>query len=134
MPEYQRPTLSLPEPHKKILLHSCCAPCSGEVMEAMAASGIDYSIFFYNPNIHPKREYEIRKEENVRFAQKHNIEFIDADYDRDKWFERVKGFENEPERGARFASTCASNARRFTPTSMGSTPLPVRWASRAGRT
>jgi predicted adenine nucleotide alpha hydrolase (AANH) superfamily ATPase len=101
MPEYQRPTLSLPEPHKKILLHSCCAPCSGEVMEAMAASGIDYSIFFYNPNIHPKREYEIRKEENVRFAQKHNIEFIDADYDRDKWFERVKGFENEPERGAR---------------------------------
>ena len=70
-------------------------------MEAMAASGIEYSIFFYNPNIHPDREYEIRKNENIRFAQEHNIEFIDADYDRDNWFERVKGLENEPERGER---------------------------------
>lgn len=70
-------------------------------MEAMTASGIDYSIYFYNPNIHPDREYEIRKNENIRFAEKHNIEFIDADYDRDNWFERVRGLEQEPERGIR---------------------------------
>ncbi len=82
-------------------MHSCCAPCSGEVMEAMAASGIDYSIYFYNPNIHPDREYEIRKNENIRFAEKHGIEFIDADYDRDNWFDRIRGLENEPERGIR---------------------------------
>lgn len=67
----------------------------------MTASGIDYTIFFYNPNIHPLHEYEIRKEENKRFAEKHNIEFIDADYDADNWFERVKGMEMEPERGIR---------------------------------
>ncbi len=70
-------------------------------MEAIQASGIDYTIFFYNPNIHPKREYLIRKEENIRFAQKHNIPFIDADYDTDNWFERAKGMEDEPERGIR---------------------------------
>ncbi|HGN1705809.1 TPA: epoxyqueuosine reductase QueH [Providencia rettgeri] len=96
-----REKLTLPAGADKLLLHSCCAPCSGEVMEAIQASGIDYTIFFYNPNIHPKREYLIRKEENIRFAQKHNIPFIDADYDTDNWFERAKGMENEPERGIR---------------------------------
>lgn len=101
MTEFQRPVLTLPEGHRKVLLHSCCAPCSGEVMEAIRASGIEYSIFFYNPNIHPVQEYEIRKQENIRFAEKHGIEFIDADYDVDNWFQRVKGFENEPERGHR---------------------------------
>ncbi|WP_269901695.1 epoxyqueuosine reductase QueH [Paenalcaligenes faecalis] len=99
--EFTRPILTPPNNSKKVLLHSCCAPCSGEVMEAMTASGIDYTIFFYNPNIHPLKEYEIRKEENKRFAEKHNIPFIDADYDADNWFDRVKGMENEPERGIR---------------------------------
>ena len=70
-------------------------------MERFAESGIEFTIFFYNPNIHPRREYEIRKEENVRFAKKMNIPFIDADYDRDDWFKRVKGLEWEPERGKR---------------------------------
>ncbi|MEW7107799.1 epoxyqueuosine reductase QueH [Acinetobacter baumannii] len=56
---------------------------------------------FYNPNIHPVKEYLIRKEENIRFAEKHNIPFIDADYDTDNWFARAKGMENEPERGIR---------------------------------
>jgi predicted adenine nucleotide alpha hydrolase (AANH) superfamily ATPase len=96
-----RQILSPPNGHKKVLLHSCCAPCSGEVMEAMTASGIDYTIFFYNPNIHPKREYEIRKTENIRFAEKHGVAFIDADYDADNWMTRAKGLEWEPERGAR---------------------------------
>ncbi len=67
----------------------------------MTASGIDYTIFFYNPNIHPKKEYVLRKEENIRFAEKHDIPFIDADYDADNWFARAKGMEFEPERGIR---------------------------------
>ncbi|HCC8383769.1 TPA: epoxyqueuosine reductase QueH, partial [Acinetobacter baumannii] len=87
--------------HNKLLLHSCCAPCSGEVMESLIESNINFSIFFYNPNIHPVKEYLIRKEENIRFAEKHNIPFIDADYDTDNWFARAKGMENEPERGIR---------------------------------
>lgn len=97
----KRSVLEVPEGHKKVLLHSCCAPCAGELMEAMIASGIDLTIFFYNPNIHPRQEYEIRKNENIRFAQKMNIPFVDADYDTTNWFSRVKGLEMEPERGER---------------------------------
>lgn len=97
----KRGVLELPEGHKKVLLHSCCAPCSGEVMEAIHAAGIAYTIFFYNPNIHPREEYELRKSENIRFAEKHGVPFVDADYDTDNWFARAKGLEWEPERGAR---------------------------------
>jgi len=96
-----REKLVLPNGADKLLLHSCCAPCAGELMEALLASDIDYAIYFYNPNIHPVQEYEIRKQENIRFAEQHNIPFIDADYDKDNWFERVKGMEMEPERGKR---------------------------------
>ena len=102
---YKRPKLSTPNGEKKLLLHSCCAPCAGEVMEALAASDIDTTIFFYNPNIHPIEEYEIRKNENIRFAKNLGMPIIDADYDRDEWFERTKGQENEPERGER-CSNC----------------------------
>ena len=56
---------------------------------------------FYNPNIHPLQEYELRKEENKRYCQKLGFNFIDADYDKDNWFKRIKGLENEPERGER---------------------------------
>jgi len=97
----EREKLNLPPGHDKVLLHSCCAPCSGEVMEAIAASGIDYTIYFYNPNIHPREEYELRKNENIRFAEKHGIPFVDTDYDKDNWFKRVKGLEWAPERGER---------------------------------
>src|SRR3990167_4005477 len=93
--------LVLPNQATKLLLHSCCAPCSGEIMERLLASHIDYTLFFYNPNIHPLKEYEIRKNENIRFAHKHHIPFVDGDYDRDEWFRRTRGMENEPERGIR---------------------------------
>lgn len=70
-------------------------------MEAIAESGIEQTIFFYNPNIHPLKEYEIRKQENIRYAEKMGIPFIDADYDVTNWFARAKGMEREPERGVR---------------------------------
>ncbi|WDS35098.1 epoxyqueuosine reductase QueH [Pseudoxanthomonas sp.] len=95
-----RQRLVLPQ-GDRLLLHSCCAPCSGEVMEAFLASGIDYTIYFYNPNIHPQKEYLLRKEENIRFADAHGVPFVDGDYDTDNWFARAKGMENEPERGIR---------------------------------
>lgn len=103
--ELIREKLDLPGGAKKLLLHSCCAPCSAELMEALCACGINFTIFFYNPNIHPRKEYEIRKTENIRFAQKMNVPFVDADYDTSHWFARVKGLEFEPERGAR-CSVC----------------------------
>lgn len=74
-------------------------------MEAMQASGVEYTIFFYNPNIHPREEYELRKAENVRFAEQHGVPFVDTDYDTDNWFARTKGQEWEPEKGAR-CTTC----------------------------
>jgi predicted adenine nucleotide alpha hydrolase (AANH) superfamily ATPase len=85
----------------RVLMHSCCAPCAGDLMQRMKDSGIEQTIFFYNPNIHPKKEYEIRKNENKRFAEKLQIPFIDADYDVQDWFKRAKGLEWEPERGVR---------------------------------
>tara|TARA_B100001093_G_C26764901_1_gene987418 strand:- start:814 stop:1470 length:657 start_codon:yes stop_codon:yes gene_type:complete len=96
--------LELPNGHKNLLLHSCCAPCSGDIMLRLKEAGIDYTIFFYNPNIHPKKEYLLRKNENLEFARKYNIPFIDADYDMRNWFGLVKGQEWEPERGKRCSS------------------------------
>jgi len=98
-----RPDIDLtpPDGETKVLLHSCCAPCSGEVIEAMVKSGLDLTIYFYNPNIHPKREYIIRKEENIRYAKALGIDFVDADYDVQNWFYQAKGMEHEPERGKR---------------------------------
>ena len=98
---YIRPLMKLPNNEDKLLLHSCCAPCSGEIIEALAASKIKTTVFFYNPNIHPIDEYEIRKNENRRFCEKVGFECVDGDYDKENWFERIKGLENEPERGER---------------------------------
>jgi predicted adenine nucleotide alpha hydrolase (AANH) superfamily ATPase len=103
IPASLRPHIDLAVPHgeKKVLIHSCCAPCAGELMELMIENGIELTIFFYNPNIHPKKEYEIRKEENIRFAEKLGIPFVDGDYEVQEWFYKAKGMENAPERGER---------------------------------
>ena len=98
---FARPVLRMPKENSNLLLHSCCAPCAGEIMEALAASNINTTVYFYNPNIHPIEEYEIRKNENKRFCDKLGFECIDGDYDKDNWFERIKGLEDEPERGKR---------------------------------
>jgi len=98
---YDRTKLETPNGESSLLLHSCCAPCAGEVMEAVAASDIDTTVYFYNPNIHPIEEYELRKEENKRYCEALDLKFIDADYDKDNWFDRIKGLEDEPERGER---------------------------------
>jgi len=99
--KFVRQKLEPPEHAKKVLLHSCCAPCCGELMEAMLASGIDFTVFFYNPNIYPRQEYDIRKNENRRYAEKLNVPFVDADYDALNWLARVKGLESAGERSAR---------------------------------
>ncbi len=99
--KYNRPKLETPNGESSLLLHSCCAPCAGEIMEAVAASEIKTTVYFYNPNIHPIQEYELRKDENKRYCQKLGFNFIDADYDKDNWFKRIKGLENETERGER---------------------------------
>ena len=95
--------LDVPPGVKRVLLHSCCAPCSGAMVEEMCSSDKldEVVVFFYNPNIHPRKEYEIRKEENKRFCEKLDIEFVDCDYDFENWYDRMKGMEYDPERGER---------------------------------
>lgn len=64
-------------------------------------SGITPTIYYCNPNIFPKEEYEIRKDECTRYAQALGLDIIDADYDHENWLEAIKGLESEPERGGR---------------------------------
>ena len=86
---------------KTVLLHTCCAPCSSAIIEAMMQNGITPVIYYCNPNIYPEQEYEIRKNECTRYAQSLGLEIIDADYDHENWLEAMKGLEGEPERGGR---------------------------------
>lgn len=92
-----------PKGVSRVLLHSCCAPCSGAMVEEMKSSPLieDVVVFFYNPNIHPRKEYEIRKEENKQWCNRIGVEFVDVDYDVEQWYSRVKGMEFDPERGRR---------------------------------
>jgi len=64
-------------------------------------NGITPVIFYCNPNIYPREEYEIRKNECTRYAEALGLEIVDADYDHDNWLEAVRGMEDEPERGGR---------------------------------
>ena len=84
-----------------VLLHTCCAPCSSAIIEAMLQNGITPVIYYCNPNIYPREEYEIRKNECTRYAQALGLEIVDADYDHDNWLAEMKGLESEPERGGR---------------------------------
>ena len=85
----------------EILLHACCAPCSSAIVECLIENGIRPTLFYYNPNIFPKEEYDKRKTECIRHARMLGLDFVDADYDHDLWSDAVKGLEKEPERGAR---------------------------------
>lgn len=89
---------------KRILLHSCCAPCSSHVITFLT-NYLDITILYYNPNISPKEEYEKRKQEQIRLINeietKNKLNYIDCDYDNDEYERLIKGYENEPERGAR---------------------------------
>lgn len=86
---------------KKLLLHSCCAPCSSTILEWMQQNGVEPVIYYCNPNIYPQEEYEIRKNEITRYAQQLGFTIIDDDYDHDAWLADMAGLETEPERGLR---------------------------------
>jgi len=66
----------------KLLLHSCCGPCSSYVITYLK-DYFDITILYYNPNIEPKEEYEKRKLEQVRLINELNVNFIDIDYEND---------------------------------------------------
>ena len=90
-----------PEDCNAVLLHACCAPCSSAIVEWLMANGVRPTIYYYNPNIWPREEYEIRKEESKRHAASLGIQWIDDDYNHEVWLQGVCGLEGEPERGRR---------------------------------
>lgn len=84
-----------------ILLHCCCAPCSGGIITSLLNSQINPTILFYNPNIHPQEEYEKRKKTLIPFLKKNNLTFIDSDYNPNYWSNLTEGMESEPQQGKR---------------------------------
>jgi predicted adenine nucleotide alpha hydrolase (AANH) superfamily ATPase len=84
-----------------LLLHSCCAPCSSACLERLK-DHFQITILYYNPNIDEKAEYEKRKAEQIRFLKETGwAEFLDCDYEAEKFLQMSKGLEEEPERGKR---------------------------------
>lgn len=91
----------MPEGVEEVVLHACCAPCSSAIVEWMLGHGVRPTIFYFNPNIFPREEYEIRKNESKRHAESLGIRWIDGDYDHEGWLAQIRGLEGEPERGSR---------------------------------
>ncbi|MBR1712315.1 MAG: epoxyqueuosine reductase QueH [Alloprevotella sp.] len=100
-----RNAITAPEGIREVLLHACCAPCSSAIVEWMLGAGIRPVLYYYNPNIFPREEYDIRKAESKRHAESLGLRWLDGDYDHDSWRGCVAGMEREPERGAR-CQTC----------------------------
>ena len=86
----------------KLLLHSCCAPCSSHTLMVLKKY-FDITIFFSNDNIHPKKEYDKRLEEQIRFVKEidDSIDVIYEKYDESDYFQVVKGLEHLGEHSLR---------------------------------
>lgn len=85
----------------RILLHACCAPCSGAIVEALLKEGAEFAVFFSNDNIVPEPEYALRLREVLRYAAAMGVEVVEDRYDHGAWLCSVQGLEDEPERGKR---------------------------------
>ena len=85
---------------KKLLLHTCCAPCSIAVIQDLIKE-YRVIVYFFNPNIFPVEEYNKRKQEVIRVCDMWQVEMIDEDYVHEHWQEKIIGLEKEPEGGKR---------------------------------
>ncbi len=93
--------LEPPLGERKVLLHTCCAPCSSAIIEIMLKQGLEPVIYYSNSNIYPFHEYQKRKDECTRYAKEKGLEVYDDDYNHQDWRLIAKGLEHEPERGQR---------------------------------
>ena len=101
------------KPTDRVLVHACCAPCSGAILEWLVGQGVRPTVFFSNANIYPLAEYELRRGELLRYAtqlgqkatssgqEPRGLVVIDDVYDHEAWRCAVRGLECEPERGQR---------------------------------
>jgi len=92
--------LKMKKARKKLLLHICCAPDATYGIEKFSKD-YDITLYFYNPNIHPEIEYKLRALELKRLARTLKVPLIEGPYEPERWFEAVKGLEDEPEGGKR---------------------------------
>ena len=90
---------------EKLLLLSCCAPCSCGVIKQLALQGRVFTVLFYNPNIDQEAEYQKRLLENKRVCDAFGVPFVELPYEPEVWRETIRGLECEPERGKR-CSAC----------------------------
>ena len=89
----------------RLLLLSCCAPCACAVIKKLHEDGTDFTVAFYNPNIHPASEYKKRRDEQKQLCATWNIPFTELSYDPENWLQTTLPYKDEPERGAR-CSVC----------------------------
>lgn len=89
----------------KLVLMSCCAPCSAGAIKQLADGKIpnidDFIVLFFNPNIFPESEYMKRMNEQIKYCEKLGVKYAIGEYNHTDWLNTVRGLENEPERGKR---------------------------------
>lgn len=90
---------------RRLVLMSCCAPCSAGAIRQLADGAVpgvdDFIVLFYNPNIYPDTEYQKRLAEQIKYCEKLGVKYAVGDYNHDAWRTVVRGLESAPERGAR---------------------------------
>lgn len=89
----------------RVVLLSCCAPCSAGAIKQLVDGAIDniddFIVLFFNPNIFPESEYTKRMAEQIKYCESVGAKYAVLEYDHDAWRDAVRGFEDSPERGAR---------------------------------
>lgn len=130
--------LLLPDGFTSLVIHCCCAPCAGAMFECFKVHNIKPFVFFFNPNIHPQAEYVKRRDELIKLCTLLNFPVTVGDYEPRKWFDAIKGLEQEPERGQRcsvcFAfrlSATALFAKEVGATHFTTTLATSRWKNKA---
>ena len=86
---------------ERLLLHMCCAPCASAALPRLLADGYEVTAFFYGGNIHPREEWERRRGAVLRLVSAYGLQAVIRPYGTDEWDDAVRGFEAEPEGGAR---------------------------------
>lgn len=84
-----------------LLLHACCGICSAYPVSFLKDAGYNVIVYFYNPNIFPDTEYQKRLEAEKTLCSHLGVDLIEEEYNQEEFFDYVKGFENEPEKGLR---------------------------------
>ena len=116
-----------------LVLHICCAVCGCEPVEALLEQGSRPTLFFCNHNLDTRLEYELRKNETIRLARRHQLPWHEEAYSPDLWSAAIRGLEHTPERGARCeacflmrlqrtAAFCAQRGIPFMATTLGISP------------